>query len=170
MISKLTYIAMSTLVGWHTVAIWVAPAPESSELVQSVRQVLHPYLTLFRLDNKWDFFAPTVWQGVQFRYVIEDNAGEKHTFVPINDLNRYHPISRRFVYWYDEIIEWPETYGDYVTGLLCRKHAALHPISITLIGIEQGDFSPADHLSGKHPLDAEFVTETTLKNDKCPAS
>ena len=168
MISKLSYVVMSLFLGWHTLAIVVAPAPGSSATVQSLRVLLQPYLTLFGLDNKWDFYAPSVARGRQLRYVIEDAAGTSHTFVPAKDLNWFHPSYWWVGAWHDAIADYPETFGDYAVVLLCRKHASLHPISITLLSIQENDFSKTDHLSGKHPMDAEFVTETTLKSDKCP--
>ena len=164
---RLAYTAMSVFVGWHTLAIVVAPAPDSSAIVQSLRPLLHPYLTLFYLDNYWDFFAPDVERGKQLRYVIEDRAGTTHTFVPLEELNWFHPIYRRAGYWYDAIVDDPETYVDFVAASLCRKHASLHPVSITLLGIQQGDFSRDDHLNGKRAIDSEFATENTLTIVEC---
>jgi hypothetical protein len=165
---RLTYTVMSVFVGWHTLAVVVAPAPDDSVTVQSLRLLLHPYLTFVRLDNPWDFYAPIVGSGHQLRYVIEDTAGKRHTFVPTEELSWFHPSYWWFRAWYDAILEAPEIYGDFVVALLCRKHASLHPISITLLKIEQEHFSRTDHLSGKHPLNSEFVTENTLGRITCP--
>ena len=165
---RLIYVAMSVLVAWHTLAIVVAPAPSGSAIAQLLRSLLHPYLTLFRLDNKWDFYAPNVGKGHQFRYIIEDAAGTLHTFMPTDDLNWYHPSHWWFRAWYDAIVESPDVHGEPAAARLCRQHAALHPVAITLMNLEEKDFSPADHLSGKHPLDSEFVTVTDLKRVRCP--
>jgi len=67
---------MSLLVTWHTFAMVVAPSPDS-DITDAARSILDPYLTLFRLDNGWGFFAPDVGSGSQFRYVIEDAAGNR---------------------------------------------------------------------------------------------
>ena len=64
---RLIFVAMSVFVVWHTIAMVLAPAPENSVTVQSLRVVFQPYLTLFKLDNPWDFFAPNVEKGAQFR-------------------------------------------------------------------------------------------------------
>jgi hypothetical protein len=165
---RLLYAAMSLFVAWHTLAMVVAPAPNSSVMAQSFRKLLHPYLTLFRLDNKWDFYAPNVGKGHQFRYVVADAAGTRHTFMPTDDLSWYHPSHWWFRAWYDAIVESPEIHGDAVAARLCRQHAALRPVSITFLNLEEKDFSPEDHLGGKHPLDSEFVTVKTLKRVKCP--
>ena len=167
---RLTYVAMSAFVGWHTLAMVIAPAPDSSVIVQSVRGLFQPYLTLFRLDNLWDFFAPTVGKGSQFRYIVEDGAGNRHTFVPAADLSWFHPGYFWFRSWYYAIIETPELYADSAAALLCRKHAALHPISITLLEIQEGDFTRDDQLDGKHPMDPEFITVNTLKRATCTDS
>ena len=159
---------MSLFVVWHTLAMVVAPAPDSSVMAQSLRKLLHPYLALFRLDNKWDFYAPNVGKGHQFRYVIEDAAGARRTFMPTDDLSWYHPAHWWFRAWYDAIVASPEIHSDSVAVRLCRQHAALHPVAITLLNLEEKNFSPADHMSGKNPLDSEFVTVNTLKRVKCP--
>jgi hypothetical protein len=164
---RLICTAMSVFVAWHTLALVVAPAPDSA-IAQSFRSVLHPYLALFRLDNRWDFYAPEVGKGRQFRYDIEDASANRHSFVPTDELSWYHPEYWWFRAWYDAVMDYPESYADHFAALLCRKQAALHPISITLLNFQVGDFSPEDHLSGKHPLDSEFVTVTTLKHVICP--
>jgi len=161
------YTVMSLFVAWHTLAIAIAPAPRGVA-VQSLRAVLDPYLVLFRLNNKWDFYAPNVGKGHQLRYIIEDAAGKRHPFVPTDELNWYHPTYWWFRAWYDAILDAPEIHGNSVAARLCRKHASLHPVSVTLLRLEEQDFSPADHLNDKHPLDPEFVTVSTLRRIRCP--
>ena len=56
---RVTYTAMSLFVAWHTLAMVVAPAPSTSDLIKGLRIVLDPYLHFFKLDNEWGFFAPT---------------------------------------------------------------------------------------------------------------
>jgi hypothetical protein len=166
---RLLYVAMSVFVVWHVLAIVVAPAPDSSAMVQSLRRLLHPYLTLFRLGNKWNFYAPNVGKGHQFRYIVEDAAGTSRTFMPTDDLSWYHPTHWWFRAWYDAIVDSPDVHGDSAAARLCRQHAALHPVAVTLLSLEEKDFSPADHLGGKHPLDSDFVTVNVLKHVRCPA-
>ena len=165
---RLTYAAMSAFVTWHTLALVVAPAPDSSVIVRSLRGLLQPYLTLFRIDNQWSFYAPDINRGHQLRYVVEDAAGKRYTFVPTDELNWFHPSYWWFWAWYDAIAESSETYGEAFAASFCQRHASLHPIAITLLDFQQKDFSPADYLSGKHPLDPEFVTENTLMRVTCP--
>ena len=87
---RLTYLVMSAFVAWHTLAMVIAPAPDSSVSVRTLRAALQPYLTLFRLDNPWNFFAPTIG-GSQLRYSVEDAAGARHAFKPTEQLNWFHP-------------------------------------------------------------------------------
>jgi hypothetical protein len=89
---RLTYVAMSGFLAWHTIAMVIAPAPYSSASVQTLRVAFQPYLTFFRLDHPWNFFAPTVaGTGSQLHYVIEDAEGAHHDFSPTERLNRLHP-------------------------------------------------------------------------------
>jgi len=163
---RLIYTAMSLLVVWHTLAMVVAASPDSA-IMRSARLLFHPYLTLFRLENQWGFFAPNVDLGSQFRYVVEDAAGQRHTFIPADRLSRFHPTSIWVRDRYRTVMESIETHGDAAAASLCREHASLRPITITLVEIEQKDFLPADQLSGKHPLDPKFINEHTLKTVRC---
>jgi hypothetical protein len=166
--TRLIYLVMSAFLAWHTLAMVIAPAPELSVLVATVRAALQPYLTLFRLDNPWNFFAPTIG-GSQLRYTIEDAAGASHSFTPTEQLSWFHPAYIWSRDWHYSIIEHPELYADRAGALLCRKHAALHPVSITFVEYEQKEFTAADQASGKHPMDPEFVNVNTVKTVECPA-
>jgi hypothetical protein len=163
---RLVYAAISLLLVWHTLAMVVASAPDSL-MTRSVRPLLHPYLTLFRLDNHWGFFAPNVDPGVQFRYVIEDAGGKHHTFIPADKLSRFDPNSIWIRDRYRDVRESVDTFGDAAAAVLCREHASLHPVAITFLEVAQRDFSREDRLSGKHPLDPEFVDVHSLKTIQC---
>ena len=167
---RLTYLAMSLLVAWHSLAIIVAPAPDGSTMMRTFRALLQPYLSLFRLDNKWNFFAPSVGKHSQFRYVVEDVAGKQHVFVPVEEVSRSLPsyvMWREFKYLYEGVMEAPEVRGGAITALLCRKHASLKPVSISLLRAQELNFWPEDYLHGHRPLDPDFVTVNSLTNIKC---
>jgi hypothetical protein len=166
---RVTYTAMSAFVAWHTLAMVVAPMPQTSATSQGLRVLLQPYLSLLRLDNPWNFFAPTFGNlnMSQFRYVIEDKAGEKLSFMPETEFSGFTPSYFWFRGWYTAIIENPEDYADIAADYYCRKHASLRPVSITLLEIEENDFTRADFLAGKQRWDPEFVTEKTIKHVKC---
>jgi hypothetical protein len=168
---RLTYTVMSVFVAWHSLAIVVAPAPGNSVTVQELRVLLQPYLTLLRLDNVWNFFAPPVgsMNMSQFRYVIEDKSGEKLTFMPEAEFSGLNSSYLWFKAWYNAITDTPEDYADIAAALYCRKHPLLHPVSITLLEIKENDFTPTDFLAGKQRWDPEFVTVNTIKHVKCPA-
>jgi hypothetical protein len=167
---RLTYTVMSVFLAWHSLAIVVAPAP-SSVMVQVLRGVLQPYLSLLRLDNVWNFFAPTFGSmGMsQFSYVIEDKTGKQLNFTPEAEFGRLHPRFFWFRGWYDAIIDNPDDYAVIAASLYCRKHATLNPVSITLLEIEENEFKRTDFFAGKHRWDSEFVTVKTIKQVKCPA-
>jgi hypothetical protein len=164
---RLAYIAMSLFVGWHTLAIIVAPAPDSV-VTDALRVVLQPYLTLFRLDNHWEFFAPNVGDGSRFRYIIEDKNGHSHTFKPTEQLSWFHPNYFWARAWYYAIMDDPDLYADAAVARFCKEHAALHPVAITLLEYQEERFIRDDLLSGKNRNDPEFFTVKTIKRVKCP--
>jgi hypothetical protein len=165
--ARLTYAAMSVFVAWHTAAMTIAPMPEVSAFVQALRVPFHPYLVFFRLDNMWDFFSPNVPRPSEFRYIVEDIRGNHHPFVPIKDLNWFHPNFLWSTSWYGAIMDAPETYADPAAEVFCLKHASLRPVAIIFLQAQSYDFTPQDQLDGKRPMDPEFVTVTTVKRVRC---
>jgi hypothetical protein len=164
---RLAYTGMSIFVGWHTLAMVTAPGPDGSATVQSLRLLLDPYLALFELDHTWQFFAPNVGMVDQLRYAIADASGQSHVFVPSEKWSWLYP---GVLGWYESILDDPDIYGGPLAAVLCREHASLRPVSVTLLKVEEREFKPADHLNGKHPLDPEFTTVSTLKSIRCARS
>jgi hypothetical protein len=66
-------------------------------------------------------------------------------------------------------MESVDTLGEFTVAELCREHAALHPVAITLQAVDGKEFTPEARRAGKNPLDPEFVTVETLKTIRCPA-
>jgi hypothetical protein len=158
---------MSLLVIWHTIAMLVAAAP-SSAMTRAAGKLFDPYLALLNLDNYWGFFAPVVGASYQFRYLVEDAAGLQHLFIPGDKLNRFSPNAIWLSDHYREVMDSVDDYGEVTVSELCREHAALHPVAITLLAVTGNEFGPEDRRSGKSPLDPEFVTVDTLKTIRCP--
>ena len=165
--TRLTYAAMSALVAWHTFAMVVAPAPES-DVTTLARVVLQPYLTFFRLDNQWDFFAPSVAEGSRLRYDVMDRTGKVQAFLPAEEERWYHPGFLWFRSWYYRIIDDPDTYGDNAAAVFCRKHAALQPLVITFYEVQEEKFTREDYLSGKSRMDPGFFNVRMLRGIRCP--
>jgi len=164
---RLTYLLMSVFVAWQTLAMVVAPAPDS-HVSQALRVVLQPYLTLFRLDNQWDFFAPNVGEGSRFRYVIEDKDGQRHTFNPAEQVSWFHPYFFWVRGWYYAIMDDPDLYADAAAARFCKEQAALQPVAVTLLELQEERFTRDDFLSGKNRTDPKFFTVKTIKRVKCP--
>jgi hypothetical protein len=166
---RLTYLAMSLVVAWHSTALIVAPMPNGSTMAQTFGALLQPYLSLLRLDNQWNFFVP-VGRHAQFRYVVEDAAGKQHVFTPVDEASgsvaRY-VMWREFKYLYEGVMEAPAIRGERITTLLCQKHAALNPASVTLLQVQELDFWPDDYLRGRRPLEPEFTFVSTLTHIMC---
>jgi hypothetical protein len=166
----LGYAGMSVIVGWHTLAMLVAPMPEGSAAVQAARSVMQPYLSLFRLDNKWNFFAPAVGRHAQFRYVVKDRAGKDHLFIPMEEARRSawsYFAWREFKYFFEGVMEAPDQRGYLAAALLCQQHAGLDPVSISLEQVRELGFSKDDYLAGHRPLEKEFVSVDVLAKIPC---
>ena len=164
---RLAYTAMSVLVAWHTLAMVVAPSPDSA-ITRSARTLFHPYITLFGLESEWGFFAPDIPTGFKFQYVVEDATGTRRTFVPADSLSVFRPTWIWFQDRYKLVMDYHKIFGTATVASLCEKHAALNPLAITLIGINQKRLLSADWLNGKRPLDPEFVEVNQLEPIRCP--
>ena len=164
---RLTYVAMSAFVAWHTLAMVMAPAPDS-DVTSLTRRALQPYLTFFRLDNQWDFFAPTVGEGSRLRYDIQDRNGKTHAFLPADELSWYHPDFLWFRSWYYRIIDDPDNYAERAAAILCRKHAGLQPLAITFYDVQEERYTREDFLSGKKRMDPGFFSVHLLRGVRCP--
>ena len=155
--SRVKMLAMSLVVAWQSLAILVAPAPSDSETVQAVRYVMQPYLSLFRLDNGWAFFAP-IGKHSEFRYVIKDGEGLDHTFVPTEEpatsISKY-VWWREWKYLWDGFMQTATNRAAHVGLLLCREHPELNPLFVTLLEIREQNYLPQDVLNGQRPLDPE---------------
>jgi hypothetical protein len=143
----------------------------SSAMAQGLRVLLQPYLTMFRLDNSWGFFSPSVSSNpsgsLRLSYVIENEAGEKHTFMPEGEYSRLEPRYFWFRGWHYAVITNPEDYADVAAAFYCRKHAALRPASINLLALQDLEFTVTDFLAGKQRRDPEFVAVYPIKLVKC---
>jgi hypothetical protein len=164
---RLGYVAMSAFVAWHTFAMVIAPAPDS-EVSRVARLALQPYLTFFRLDNEWDFFAPSVGQGSRLRYDVQDRTGKVHVFLPGEELRWYHPSFLWFRSWFYRIMDDPDNFTDAAAAHFCRKHAALQPLAITFYEIQEEPYSRADYLAGKKRLDPGFFNINMVRGMRCP--
>ena len=165
---RLMYLAASLFLGWHTIAMVLAPVPENNVIVQTFRDVFQPYLVLTGIDTTWDFFSP-IGDSYQFRYVIEDADGVEYTFTPIAEVNWLTPTHRLYERIFTELMRTPDVYGGYFTKFFCRKHAALKPVAVTLLNIEEGEYWPEDYLRGKRrAIDPEYFTVNTLLRADCP--
>jgi hypothetical protein len=170
---RLTYVAMSLLLGWHTVAVLIAPAPDNSEAVQALKEIFDPYISLLRLDSGWGFFAPSIGRHNQFRYIVEDAAGTERTFIPTEEPAAslaHYVMWREFKYMYEGVMQEPEERGDAFGAMLCRRHAAIRPVSVTIVEIQEKDFWREHVLRGKHPMDPEYTEANPLKRVECDVS
>jgi len=163
----LTYAAMSIFVAWHTLAMVIAPASETSVLSQSLRAVFKPYFAFFELDHSWGFFAPDIARGDQMRYIIADAAGRRHTFVPSE---KWNLLSTATLGWEQMVVDRPDRYAAPLAKFYCREHASLRPVSVTFLQVKEKAFTPEDHLNGEHPLGPGFATVHAVRKIRCERS
>ena len=166
--TRFTFIAMSLFVAWHSLAMLIAAAPDS-KLTASARTLFNPYLMLLGLDSQWGFFAPDVPNGHTFRYIVEDAAGNRRTFTPGE---QWSPLQPTFIWFkdrYKTVMESFEDFADAAVASICKEHADLKPVVVTLVDVTQKDFSPEDRLKGKSPLDPEFLEAQEMDPIRCPA-
>jgi hypothetical protein len=161
-------LAASVFVVWHTLAMIVAPAPESA-LKRALVKIMHPYLTLLGFPETWGFYTPAIAPGERLQYIVENSAGNERAFTPTEELfSWFAPRYWWITWWHQTIMDSPERYAEFYAKLLCKEHAVLDPVSITLIQLEQKEFLPSDHLTGKDPTSPEFMTPNVLKHIRCP--
>jgi hypothetical protein len=166
---RLAYGVMSAFLAWHSLALLIAPAPDS-DVTDFARIALQPYLTFLRLDNQWDFFAPAVAEGSRLRYDILDQDGKVHPFIPAEELSWYHPNYLWFRSWHYRILDDPDRYAEGAAALLCRKHAALKPLAITFYEVLEENYTPEDYRAGKGRMDQGFFSINMLRGLRCPDS
>ena len=63
----------------------------------------------------------------------------------------------------------PEHYQS-VAAFLCRRHAALDPVTVTFSVHRQIPITPEAYVAGRRPLDADLVETETLGPVSCPLS
>ena len=169
-LGRLKYLAMSFIVVWHTLAIVIAPAPTGGEMVQFLRSLEQPYLTLLKMDNQWSFFAPKVGRGGEARYVVEASDGRRLVFepseMPRESLSHLF-LWREWKYFFDKLNDSADTRGYLVAGLLCKKYGDLKPVSITFLRVEERDFTAEDYRQGYRPFDSRFINVRTVAKFDC---
>jgi hypothetical protein len=163
---RLTYATLSTILGWHTFVMVVAPAP-ANDLTRSAQTILGPYVALYQLKHPWGFFAPAIGLGYELRYTIKDTSGIGQSFLPAKGVNAYHPASWWYSEWQNKVIAYPEIYAERMLEILCHQHQTLHPVSIKLFMINQLPFSRADFLAGKRPMQMDEGHEIAIAEASC---
>ena len=162
------YSAFSLFLAWHTIATLLSPAPANNVIVRSFRSLFQPYLTLTGIDTTWDFFSP-LSRSYLFQYAIEDADGKQHIYTPIADVSWLTPNHRWDERIFATLISNPALIGDYFATEFCRQHAALKPLSVTLLYLDEHDYWPQDYFAGKQrTTDPANYTLTPVLRAACP--
>ncbi len=115
------------------------------------------------------FLRPECRRGARFRYIVEDKDGQRLTFNPAEQLSWFHPNFFWVRAWYYAIMDDPDLYADDAAARFCQQHAALHPVAITFLEVEEERFTREDFLDGKSRNDSAFFNVKTIKRVKCRA-
>jgi hypothetical protein len=74
---------------------------------------------------------------------------------------------REWKYFYDKVMDAADARGYLIAGQFCKQHAELNPVSITMLRVQERDFSPQDYLQGYRPNDARHINVVQLANIDC---
>ena len=167
---KILYLIASVFLIWHTFALLIGPAPQSY-IRDNLLGIYEPYLSVFRLNNAWAFYAPEPDLGGVLNYKVLDNDGNEHQFDIYHDyLDRWSASYFRYNAFFNNI-EWNSAeyrrYRKSYIQYLCRKHSNLSPKSIALIRIAQIPLSPEDYINGARPLDPDFTESRPSEPTRC---
>jgi hypothetical protein len=169
---KILFVLTSMFLIWHTLALVIGPSPQS-HLRDNLFGYFQPYLSLFRLNNAWAFYAPEPELGSVVNYKVIGEDGDAQEFDVYNDqLDRWSASYFRFNAFFNNIYWQSEVYRRYRNSYiqyLCRRHAALNPESIVLVRINQTRLTHEDYLKGARPLDPEFIEVHTSQPVRCQA-
>lgn len=164
---RLIYLVMSAFVTFQSLVITITPAPDD-HFGNWLRDLVQPYLTFFRLDNNWGFFAPNVGLGSLLRYDLEISATDRRTFIAGDELSWFHPNYFWFRFWFYRVMDDPENFAPMAAAYFCKKHADLHPVALTFFDIEEELYTHEDYLAGHPRRDPQFVSVTPLTRHECP--
>lgn len=167
---KILYFLASVFLLWHSLALIIGPAPQSY-IRDNLYSIYEPYLSLFRLNNAWAFYAPEPDLGGVLNYKVITKDGNAHDFdIYADQLDKWSTSYFRYNAFFnnielesDEYLSYRQSYTQY----LCRKHRALSPQSIVLIRVAQTPLSYEDYINGAQPLDPNFVQTYPSEPTRC---
>jgi hypothetical protein len=167
---KLLYFFASVFLIWHSFALVIGPAPQSY-MRDGLYNIFKPYLSLFRLNNAWAFYAPEPDLGGVLNYKVINKDGDAHEFdIYAEQLDKWSASYFRYNAFFNNIAWDSEEYRRYresYTQYLCRRHSELSPQSIVLVRITQTPLSYKDYVNGARPLDPDFALAQPDEPARC---
>ncbi len=149
--ARISYALGSLFVVAFVLGLLIAAGP-GSYTMGKVYPVVQPALGAVNIDNDWGFFAPDPGPGSVARYVVRDRDGRTHEFGMTEAMPRWSLAYFRYTTLYMAIAQSPEYYLPGAVAYLCRQHADLDPVSITVILADQQDVTAQEFLEGKDPM------------------
>lgn len=149
--ARIGYAFGSLFVAAFVIGLVIAAGP-GSYTMGKVYPVVQPALGAVNIDNDWGFFAPDPGPGSVARYVVRDAEGRTHEFGMTEALPRWSLAYFRYTTLYMAVAQSPEYYLPGAVAYLCREHADLDPVSVTVILADQQDVSAQEFVEGKDPM------------------
>ena len=163
------FLAASIFLTYHTLAICLAPAPDSY-LRRKVAPFFEPYLKIFHLNNNWGYFAPDPASGILMRYRIEDEDGKMHVFKLTENLKRSDPDFMRMTSLFNKMPGMSPAYLQGIASYLCGRNSAIKPVRLQFMEGHQVRLSPWAWFRGKRPMDDEYMRLKLREWRMCKAS
>lgn len=162
---------LSIFIVWHALAIVFVGPFSYSHLRSSLMTYFHGYLTFFRLDHSWPFYAPNVFRGSILKYETTSQSGETKIYPLTQAKKKFNHAYFRYTNFYSYLfsdLEYTKKrgYDKEVVRYLCSRHDE-NITQINFILLLQKPFSHVDYQNGKRPLDKEYLEKSVIGPYSC---
>jgi len=166
------YVLMSLFIIWHVVGIAIVGPFDRSYMRDGLMKIYRPYLAFFHLNQSWPFYAPNPFPGSILNYQTTDASGVTRVYPLTQGREKFDHAYFRYTNFYAYLFSDPKYtqkkgYDKSVARFLCNRHFKENIVSIEFVLLSQKPFSREDYLSGKRPLDPEFLKETRFGPYPC---
>lgn len=172
---RLGYALFSLFILWHVAAITIVGPFSKSYLRDGLMQVFGGYLSFFKLDRSWPFYAPNPAYGRIMRYETIDGDGKRALYPLTQARDKFDHAYFRYTNFYFYLFNNPQYskargYDVSVARYLCGQHANDKTVAINFIVLNQKRLTYLDYQQGKRPQDPDFLTQKEFGPYPCQTS